>query len=484
VVRTQVPYEGIVAPVLFNSFVFVAFFAVVYGLYCVLRHRAQNVLLLVASYVFYGSWDWRFLSLILLSTVVDYACGLGLVRASSTRGKRLLLSASVVTNLGILFTFKYFGFFAESFGRLLGLFGLSLDIATVNVVLPVGISFYTFQTMSYTIDIYRGKLAPTRDFLNFALFVAFFPQLVAGPIERARSLLPQVEAERRISSPMVHEGLWLLLLGYFKKLVIADNMIPFTEPIFGDPESASGMAIVVGIYAFAFQIYGDFSGYSDIARGLGKLMGFEIMLNFRFPYFATNPRDFWNRWHISLSTWLRDYLYVPLGGNRHGRAKTERNLMLTMLLGGLWHGAAWNFVAWGFFHGGLLIAYRRLEPRLRARRPADPGSAWRKIVVAAGFFQITCIGWLLFAVHSVGDLPLLLSNVSWQWSYEAMVGALTIALFAGPLLAAEWLAERSNESLVVWHWSRWARIGCYVCVWLLIVVSGWIEQHEFIYFQF
>ena len=469
---------------LFNSFLFVAFFAVVYGLYVVLRHRAQNVLLLVASYVFYGWWDWRFLSLILVSTAVDYLAGRGIARTSRSRTRRLLLSASVATNLGILFAFKYFGFFAESFGRLLGLFGLALDHATVSVVLPVGISFYTFQTMSYTIDVYRGRLAPTRDVLNFALFVAFFPQLVAGPIERARRLLPQIEAERELRGPRVAEGLWLVLLGYAKKLVIADNMIPFTEPVFGDPESASGLAIVVAVWAFAFQIYGDFSGYSDIARGLGKLMGFDIVLNFRFPYFATNPRDFWRRWHISLSTWLRDYLYIPLGGNRHGRRRTELNLMLTMLLGGLWHGAAWHFVAWGLFHGLLLVVHRRLRPALERPGAARPVRGPRHALLVLGFFQLTSIGWLLFAVERLSDVPVLLGNLSWAWSAEATVGLLTIALFALPLLAAEWLAERSGETLVAVGWSRPARFACYALTWLLVVASGWVESHEFIYFQF
>ena len=372
---------------------------------------------------------------------------------------------------------------AASFARLLGVLGLSLDAATVNVVLPVGISFYTFQTMSYTIDVYRGRLAPTRDFWSFALFVAFFPQLVAGPIERARHLLPQIESERRLSASMVHEGLWLCLLGYFKKLVIADNMIPFTEPVFGDPANASGMAIVVAVYAFAFQIYGDFSGYSDIARGLGKLMGFDIMLNFRFPYFATNPREFWRRWHISLSTWLRDYLYVPLGGNRHGRRATERNLLVTMLLGGLWHGAAWNFVAWGLYHGVLLVVHRRLEPWLAARRASPPGGL-RRAVAALCFFQLTCLGWLLFAVRRLADVPLLLGSLSWDWSYEAMVCVVTIVLFAAPLLLAEWMAERAGGTLVARHWSPRARLACYALTWFLLVACGWADRHEFIYFQF
>lgn len=470
---------------LFNSFQFALFFLGVYGIYLILTHRYQNCLLLVASYFFYGCWDWRFLSLIIISTVVDYFCGLGIYRSSSKEKKKVLLSVSVIANLGILFTFKYLNFFADSFERLLTLFGLSMDVHFIDVILPVGISFYTFQTMSYTIDIFLGKLKPAKNFLNFALFVAFFPQLVAGPIERARNLLPQVENKRTISYGMVREGLWLILLGYFKKLVIADNMIPFTRPIFENPHTVSGLEILIGIYAFAFQIYGDFSGYSDIARGLAKLMGFDLILNFKYPYFARNPRDFWSRWHISLSTWLRDYLYIPLGGNRRGRLITYRNLMITMVLGGLWHGAAWNFLAWGLFHSGILALHRLLEPHMKALELTGRYCRflWQTSLVIA-FFHVTCFGWLLFAVKALSDVPLLLNNLFKPFAFNGNVALLTIIVFALPLLAVELSAEGDGKSNIVLHWPKWARICSYGVTFLLIFLCGAASKHEFIYFQF
>ena len=317
--------------------------------------RLQNGILLIASYVFYGFWDWRFLALLFVSTVVDYNLALLIEKSESPGERKALLAASICVNLGILGFFKYFGFFAESFASLLNSFGFQSSTPFFNIVLPVGISFYTFQTMSYTIDVYRRKLPATRNFFDFALFVSFFPQLVAGPIERATKLLPQVLQPRKFSQSNFVEGFYLIILGLFKKVVIADNMAPIVNYIFSrDVSTLSGAEVLVGVYAFAFQIYGDFAGYTDIARGVAKWLGFDLMLNFRMPYFATSPSDFWQRWHISLSSWLRDYLYIPLGGNRQGTLLTYRNLMLTMVLGGLWHGAAWTFVAWGFFHGLIL----------------------------------------------------------------------------------------------------------------------------------
>ena len=473
---------------LFNSFEFVLFFLVVYGVYIILHHRYQNYLLLVASYFFYGYWDWRFLSLILISTIVDYFCGLGIESVSGKTRKKRFLVFSIVTNLGILFTFKYFDFFANGFANLLSVFGFDMDPRIINVALPIGISFYTFQTMSYTIDIYQGKLRPTRNFMNFALFVSFFPQLVAGPIERARNLLPQVEKRRTISYDMVREGLWLILLGYFKKLVIADNMIPFTQSIFESPNTASGLEILIGIYAFAFQIYCDFSGYTDIARGLAKLLGFDLMLNFRFPYFATNPRDFWRRWHISLSTWLRDYLYIPLGGNRRGKLSSYRNIMITMVLGGLWHGAAWNFVAWGVFHGSILILHRLVESPLKAIEPKGrlSGIIWRNFMII-GFFHVTCFGWLLFAVKSLSDVPVLLYAIFSSFVFNGWRGAFfTFIIFALPalLMAVELWAERNQQTIIVLNWPKWARVVSYALTFLLILLCGATTSNEFIYFQF
>ena len=470
---------------LFNSFAFVGFFLIVYSLYAILRHRAQNVLLLVASYFFYGCWDWRFLSLIFASTVVDYLCGIRMSEAGSARSRRAYLLLSLATNLGMLGVFKYFGFFGESLVALLGTVGLEPDVRFVQIILPVGISFYTFQTLSYTIDIYRGQLAPTRDFLNFAVFVAFFPQLVAGPIERAAHLLPQVEKARRITYDMVREGAWLILLGYFKKVVLADNLAPFSQQMFDHPDRAHGLAVLVGVYAFALQIYGDFSGYSDIARGISRLMGFDIMLNFRMPYLATNPSDFWRRWHISLSTWLRDYLYIPLGGNRGGTWRTYRNLMLTMLLGGLWHGAAWHFVAWGAFHGGILCAHRVMTPMLAQLTPGSEAGRrlWRGACVV-GFFHVTCIGWLLFGVRSLADVPTLMGNLFDPLALNGRVALLTLVVFATPMLVLHLFKERSGDMLAVRRWPLPVRMAAYSMVFFAIVFCGSATRHEFIYFQF
>jgi len=469
----------------FNSFIFVAFFVAVYGLYLILPHRWQNRMLLVASYVFYGWWDWRFLGLIVLSTVVDYVAGLGIASSKDDRVRRRFLIASMCTNLGVLGLFKYANFFLHSLLDGLAMFGLELDARITSIVLPVGISFYTFQTMSYTIDIYRREFAPTRNFLDFALFVSFFPQLVAGPIERARVLLPQLIAPRRLCRKRIEEGCWLILSGYYLKCVLADNLAPFVETIFQAPESAHGFEVLVGVWAAAFQIYGDFSGYSRIAIGLSKLMGIDLMQNFNRPYFAVSPNDFWRRWHISLSTWLRDYLYIPLGGNRGTTMATYRNLMVTMLLGGLWHGAAWNFVAWGLFHGSILCIWRPIsERRKSAPYEAVGTSSVRVFLRTFAFFQLTCVGWLLFFVTDLGHVPLLIRNCITQWQWNGGVAAMTILVFAVPVMWMELLGERSRQDHAVFAWSARRRLFVYCLTTALIFLCGAVEQHEFIYFQF
>ena len=295
------------------------------------------------------------------------------------------------------------------------MFGMSADYATLNIILPVGISFYTFQSMSYTIDIYRRQLTPAKTFLDFALFVAFFPQLVAGPIERARNLLPQIERPRQINWAMVDAGLFLILWGFFKKVVIADNVGVYSDQVFDGYEGLHGIDVLVGVLAFTLQIYCDFSGYSDIARGLCKLMGFELMVNFKLPWFARNPSDFWARWHISLSTWLRDYLYIPLGGNRGGGAvATCRNLMITMLLGGLWHGASWNFLIWGLYHGLILVLYRLFETPLQVFSP--PAGTWSNrlstIFSIALMFSLGLVGWVIFRAESAEQIVSMLHSIA------------------------------------------------------------------------
>lgn len=468
----------------FNSLIFIAFFTVVYGLYQVLPHRWQNVMLLGASYFFYGWWDWQFLGLILVSTVVDFAVGIALDGAESASRRKWLLLVSVATNLGILAVFKYANFFVESLEDAVALAGLSWNLNLARIVLPVGISFYTFQTMSYTIDIYRGELRATRNFLDFALFVSFFPQLVAGPIERARVLIPQLTHPRRVRQEQFEEGCWLILTGYYLKCVLADNLAPFTEQIFGTPSGAHGLEIVAGIYAAAFQIYGDFAGYSRIARGISKLMGIDLMQNFHRPYLAVDPSDFWRRWHISLSTWLRDYLYIPLGGNRGSTLRTYRNLMLTMLLGGLWHGAAWNFVAWGLFHG-LLLCVWRVAGRAGNRNPTSVSNQRPvQLLRVIAFFQITCIGWLLFFVKDLSDVRLLFHQCVSQWAWNGVTPLVTIVVFAGPVLLIEYLGERSRQLHPILQWRPAARLATYALITMAICLSGAVSNHEFIYFQF
>jgi len=359
----------------FNSITFAVFFIMVLAVYWNATGRGKNLTLVFASYVFYGWWDWRFLSLLLISTAIDFTIGKRLDNAEHDGHRKFLVWSSVAVNLGILATFKYFGFFSDSAERILETLGFDASFATLNVLLPVGISFYTFQTMSYTLDVYRRRIEPTNDIVAFATYVAYFPQLVAGPIERAQNLLPAIVDVNR-SFPDAYqrrEAFRLILVGLAKKVVLADGVASIANRAFDESSSASWIVLAIGVIAFAIQIYGDFSGYTDIARGVSKLLGIDLVLNFSEPYLSRNITEFWRRWHISLSNWLRDYLYISLGGNRKGVLNTYRNLLITMLLGGLWHGASWNFVIWGGLHGLYLVIHKLTrggavpthEPRLR-----------------------------------------------------------------------------------------------------------------------
>lgn len=471
---------------LFNSLEFAFFFVAVFFVYSILPHRAQNRWLLVASYVFYGAWDWRFLGLIVLSTVVDYHVGIWLSETENPRRRRRLVVISAVTNLGILGVFKYAGFFADSFSQLLGAIGVTPQPFTLDVVLPVGISFYTFQTMSYTIDVYRRRIEPTRGFFDFALFVAFFPQLVAGPIERARRLLPQIVEPRRIDLEGIRAGTWLVLWGLFKKVVISDNIAALVNAVYAPGASPEAPEVVLGTYAFAVQIYCDFSGYTDIARGIGRILGFDLMLNFRLPYIARNPSDFWRRWHISLSTWLRDYLYITLGGNRHGRGRTYRNLSLTMLLGGLWHGAAWNFVIWGAYHGLLLAVHRACRPWLERSTPTSAVGRWLWHAASVFVtFHLVCFGWLLFRVESMAQAGDLLSQLLGPW-HAGLIASwlLPFATLAAPLVLMQIAQAVSGDLEVVRRIPLPLRAVVYAALVLAIVVFGEDFGQPFIYFQF
>ena len=473
---------------IFTSFDFLLFFLIVLAVQAVLPHRPRNKFLLGASYFFYGCWDWRFLSLIIASTLIDFTCSHAIAGSQSAFRRRLLLTFSVTANLSILGFFKYANFFVDSAEQLLS--GLSLPVSDwrLDVILPVGISFYTFQTMSYTIDVYRDKLRPLDNLIDFSLYVAFFPQLVAGPIERGASLAPQMTGKPPVSLDDLYAGSWLVVKGVFKKAVIADNLAPVVQSVFS-ASSPSGPEVLIGVYAFAFQIYGDFAGYSDIARGTARMMGYRLMLNFRLPYFATNPSEFWQRWHISLSSWLRDYLYIPLGGNRGGTLRTCRNLMITMVLGGLWHGAAWTFVVWGAYHGAILVAYRLVtanrQPASAAARPSGFSALQWGIQVAV-MFHLTCIGWLLFRAESLAQAGRMLVALvgPWQWTGELAQPAWQIVLLCGPLLMVQLLEERTKNLNLIPCLSLLPRTLAYAATLGAILTLGNFGGQEFIYFQF
>lgn len=486
----------------FDSFAFAVFFAIIFPTTALLRRhvRSRNLFLLAASYFFYACWDWRFLSLIWISTAVDYFCGLKLnvsaaevnnpdKPAAPKAGDRKLLLLSLCTNLGILGFFKYFGFFVDTAVDALNAIGLSGEHHSLQIILPVGISFYTFQTLSYTIDVYRRKIPTERNLLNFATFVAFFPQLVAGPIERAARLLPQIRAPHRLTFDKFSSGSFLILWGLFEKIVIADNAAKVANVLFA-ADQPSGFDVIIGVYAFAIQIYGDFSGYTNIARGVARCLGFDLMRNFNLPYFAMNPSDFWRRWHISLSTWLRDYLYIPLGGNRCGRIRNYINLMITMVLGGLWHGAAMHFIVWGFFHGLVLSIHRYLQPflkRINGKLPRLPMKLG--VVLRIGlFFQVTCLGWLIFRVNDLPQLGQLLSAIVESpftrrvMDSESELIGLGVSFLV--LLTYETLQYRTGNPYILFKAPTLVRAFAYLALILSIVLFGEYGGESFIYFQF
>ena len=470
---------------LFNSFEFLAFFAAVFAAYLALSrwHRGQNLLLLAASLVFYGWWDWRFLGLMLAAISVDWAVALAVAASDDPRRRKRLLLVSLVTQLTILGCFKYLGFFVASLTRALGSLGVAVHAPTLELVLPVGISFYTFQSIGYAIDVYRRALPPVRRWTDFALFISFFPQLVAGPIERATHLLPQILKPRAVTWTHIHTGLFLINVGIFKKVVLADNLALLADEIFNHHTRYQGLDLAVGALAFTFQIYCDFSAYSDIARGVAKMLGFDLMVNFRLPYFAVSPADFWRRWHISLSTWLRDYLYIPLGGNRHGEWRTYRNLALTMLLGGLWHGAAWNFVLWGAFHGLILIVYRLAE-QARANKPPLPLAALTLPLRVLAMFALTVFGWILFRARSLDQLWHFLTRIGPATSPHTLEFVHTLLFFTLPLILAQAIEQRRGDLLTFNRLSPPLLGLLHGLLITLLIILGVRQSMEFIYFQF
>jgi D-alanyl-lipoteichoic acid acyltransferase DltB (MBOAT superfamily) len=470
---------------LFNTFHFAYFFALLLPLYWVLPHRPQNYLLLAASYYFYACWDPRFLSLLVLSTAMDYACGLAVDRIDDQRKRKMFVALSMALNLGMLGYFKYYNFFADSLQAALLRSGVHVKMSHLQVVLPIGISFYTFQSMSYVIDVYRRDIKPTRNFIQFAAFVSFFPHLVAGPIMRPTTLLPQIEKPRRFNLDQFYQGAYLIFWGLTKKVVVADNLALIVDDLFGRWQTIDGGLALIAIYAFAFQIYCDFSGYTDAARGIAKCLGIELALNFNLPYFATSPQDFWSRWHISLSTWLRDYLYIPLGGSRGSKVKLYRNLMLTMVIGGLWHGAAWTFVLWGFYQGLILVAHRLLRPWLDRVRPVDlvDRACWKALRIFVTF-HLVCLGWLIFRAKSVPQIEGMLMAIATKAAIPASSYILPVALCILPLLLVQVVQYLTKDLDFIFRTPWYVRSVFYTACFYAFVLAGEFGGSQFIYFQF
>jgi len=480
----------------FVSLTFVAFLFIVFTLYWSFPNRtAQNVVLIVASYVFYGWWDYRYLTLIIISSLVDYSAGRSLERVVSRRARRAVLLVSVCTNLGLLGIFKYFNFFAESFAELVALFGWRASPFMLNVVLPVGISFYTFQTMSYTIDIYNGRLRGRRNLIDYLAYVAFFPQLVAGPIERAGSLLVQMERPHTFVYDDAVNGCRQILWGYFKKIVIADRAAVFVDQCYGHIGTTTGPQFWAATVAFAVQIYCDFSGYSDIAIGTASLFGFHLRRNFAYPYFSQSVTEFWRRWHMSLSSWFRDYVYIPLGGNRVPLSRQLGNVLLTFALCGLWHGASWNFILWGALHGVYLCA-ERLWMRPRALGPDDPPGGPRFVPKASALlamgrtFFLVLVAWVFFRAQNLGEACSILTKMATEiWHSSAYEGFGTfikgdylwlLAVF----VVIEWLSRAKRHPFMSTRIPLALRWAAYTFViWLCLYVCP-DKQMTFIYFQF
>ncbi len=475
---------------LFNSLTFALFLPIVFAGYWLLQKsslRLQNAFVLFASYVFYGWWDWRFLFLILFSSTVDYSVSRALGRTSLSGKRKALLAVSLACDLGVLCFFKYFNFFIDSFSALFVSMGMRLDMPTLHIILPVGISFYTFQSLSYTLDVYRRQVEPVDDFVAFLAFVSFFPQLVAGPIERAGNLLPQFLVRRRFDTDKASDGLRQALWGLFKKVVIADNLAESVDTIFSDPVAHAGSELVLGAAYFATQIYCDFSGYSDIAIGVARLFGFELRRNFAYPYFSRDIVEFWRRWHISLSTWFRDYVFIPLGGS-HGVSKSRwlANVLATFTISGLWHGADWKFIFWGFLNGVLYIVW----PKRTVTPNSETPSGERRLLVSmhnacqiCATFGAILLGWVFFRAPSLSIAFQYLSSV-FKGSWHSLPKTAHLLVFLALLFPIEWLQRDKMHPLAISALPRWVRWAVYYVVCSFILLTGNLHHVPFIYFQF
>lgn len=467
---------------IFTEFRFLGFFLLVFGVHWLLRGaNLRKSWLLLASYTFYAAWDWRFLALIWLSTIVDYVAGIRIADAPSQRSRVWWLRLSLGANLGMLGFFKYCDFFLESTASLLNSIGFEANLPVLEIILPVGISFFTFQTMSYSLDIYYKRLQPTRSLLDMSLFVGFFPQLVAGPIVRAADFLPQLATTRLLASIAFKPALLLFLTGFIKKACISDNIAPMVDAYFDDPSLWSASAAWIAVPGYAIQIYCDFSGYSDMAIACAALLGYRLCLNFDAPYLAVNIRDFWRRWHISLSTWLRDYLYIPLGGNRGSSFAVQRNLALTMLLGGLWHGASWNFVLWGGLHGLALALQRPWERGIGARLP---NNFVRQMLGSFFTLWFVCLCWILFRAQDFASAWVVVQSFTvFQGTGAQSIDTLWLWWFAA-LYAAHWLASWLRKGQSLERCPTWLFAFSYGVVAAIAIAFMRVDHPPFIYFQF
>jgi alginate O-acetyltransferase complex protein AlgI len=468
----------------FDSTAYVVFLTLAALLYWRLPFRSQNYFLLAASYFFYGWWDWRFLFLMAASTLVDFFVARAIGASTNERHRKSLLIFSLVLNFAFLGVFKYFNFFVGSFAHVASALGLkTIPVGIWRIILPPGISFYTFQEVAYIVDVYHRKLEPADSLVDYALFISLFPHLIAGPIQRPSHLLPQVQSPRSWNASNAFDGLLLILEGLFRKVVVADNCALIANAAFdGRLGGPNLMVLLLGTYAFAWQIYGDFSGYSSIARGSAQLMGFHFMVNFRQPYLAESLQDFWRRWHISLSTWLRDYLYIPLGGNRLGNVRTYFNLMLTMLLGGLWHGANWTFVVWGGIHGAGLAIERLIAGKREVTTASSFLGKWvRRIII----FNLVCLAWVFFRIPSIrGAYEQILGAGTWQWLPIYGVTFQFLALYALMLFLIDLQLETSNGEYVLEARPLMLRIVTGVAICVFITLFGANQENAFIYFRF
>ena len=492
---------------LFNSVQFIVFFPLVVFLYFLLPHRFRWMLLLVASYYFYMCWKAEYLLLILVSTVIDYFVAIQMSKQTVLSKRKIYLILSLFVNLGLLFGFKYFNFFNDSIRTVFDHFNIFYNVPTFKVLLPVGISFYTFQTLSYTIDVYRGKRKPEKHLGIFALYVAFFPQLVAGPIERSTRLLPQLLQKYNFDYDRVTNGLKLMLWGFFKKIVIADRVAVIVNQVYNNPSDAAGLPLLIGTYLFAFQIYCDFSGYSDIAIGAAQVFGINLMQNFRRPYFAKSIREFWQRWHISLSTWFRDYLYMSLGGRHATRWRWYYNIMIVFLISGLWHGANWTFVIWGGLHGSYyLFSYwtRNIRPKLTQLFMLDKVPYVHKTLRVLFIFHIVVFSWIFFRANNLSDAIFIITHLFtglgdvlsrireigitpgiFNYGFELPPSEMLIGMIAIIILGIHHLMQR-KQTVRAWLNAKpiWIRWTVYYGLVISILVFGYMKPSEFIYFQF